>query len=301
MEPQQVLVRLVQPVVALSPAKAAELFKLGIAEEARESIMPTSPEPEALIRFLVPAMALRSYFNRGEIAGCSEKDAAFYVKKGMAERITREERDAALKAARDRQAKEAEEELVLVRFLRSWAVHGAYYNAGEIAGFRGQGKGGQARYVLDARTKEDQPFVQQLTPEEITELNARIAADAKAAASRGTEKLVLIRFLVSTVTHGCYYGAGETAGFSKEAAKEILARRSLVGDPVAELVKGPAPKDGELADVQVPEGEEVIGLTDRDPDGVAALEQARADQGNQEKGFEAPPKHRMVEAPPRKK
>ena len=235
-------------------------------------VIPGPPEPEALVRFRVGCLALGGYYAANEIAGCRSAQAAFLVEKGIAEVVTPAQRDAVVAAAREAEARATSpDELVYVRFLMSWAVHGSYYNAGEIAGFRGE----QARFVVEARTKEGSPLVRRLSAQEVDELRGRIAASASAAAQQAEEPLVLVRFLISLATYGTYYCAGEVAGFSRQKAEELLAMHTLAGDRFVELI-GEQPGPITPATFDIPDTEDgVIGLTDRDPDGVAEMEAAR--------------------------
>jgi len=149
-----------RPDPILSPLMTAESLESWRSCMARDhpaaGIGTRSAEPraEALVRFKTGTMALGSYYNRGETVGCREADAAFLVASGAAERVTEADVKAADEQAREREHRASEP--TLVRFLRSWAVHGSYYNAGEVAGFTGE----KLQDVLKARTPEGGRFVE---------------------------------------------------------------------------------------------------------------------------------------------
>ena len=297
---ETVLVRLREPVMRLPQDQAENLIKLGLLEPAREYRAAEPAEPEALVRVKESGMSLGSYYNKGEIVGCTQKDAEYFLWRGLVEPVTREQRDAEVERAREEGRKRAAEagDLTLVRFLVSWAVFGTYYCAGEVAGFSGD----RLKEVLGARMKDGERFVHQLSAEEVKELEAKLESDQAASAAEakaGTDHLVLLEFLISTSAAGSYYNEGEVAGFTPEKAAELVAMHTLQNQPFVKVVKGevtplPPPVDG--APLEIPEDVDVAGLTDRDPEGVAEKQESEREAAEAaEKGLDAPPKHRMLD------
>ncbi len=217
----------------MSPAEAAPRLAAGALAH------------EALVRFRVSGLALDSFFNVGEIAGCSAAAAALLVDLGIAERVTLAERNAAIRRAYDEEAERTKpEHLVHLRALISCCVAGSYYSASrrEVASFPAE----KAKELLGWRTASGEPFFVEVPLAEMEVLWAEQERHRQEQAAV-REKLTLVEFLISFAVHGCYYNKGERAAFAGEQLAYLLDARTANNEPFVKKLHDVFADDGSPA------------------------------------------------------
>jgi hypothetical protein len=239
-------IRNAQPPSDLTEMSAAEAAPL-VAEGARAY--------EALVRFRqsayhTPALdkdgasvgTPASFFNRGEIVGVTEGEAAHYVEMGLAERVTLADRNAAVvKAREDAASRSRPETLVFLRALVSATVDDQYYSAArrEIAAFPEE----RAADLLKWSTRDGEPFFEVVSPDEIELLLAEQERSRKQRTQR--EVLTLVEFEMPFACFGTRYNKGERAGFAGDRLTEVEAARDSHGNPFAKKLYDVYADDGQ--------------------------------------------------------